>query len=320
MTKKGIFKDLWIVILDIIAVNLAYYLALLIRFFVNGQFRQTVSYYLTDFYHFAPFYTVICLVVFFLFRLYGGMWMYAGLNDMNRIIGASLVTAVLHVIGTMLFIRRMPITYYLIGAILQFVFVVMIRFSYRLLLVEKKKLQKSDRIPALVVGSGDLGRKVVKHLEDGGAYRVAVIAGNESGRTMDGVPVVSLAEMPAAIRDKKVQAVFIADRDLSDAQRKEISAAAEGLEQQDFTGALSNMTGAVPVTGLLETVSGPVTLVIDGETTSYSQGSEALSALHARYFVREIAGNDLRIELTQDDGLAYLRQHQEETGEELSFF
>ena len=32
-------KDLWIVLLDIIAVNAAYYLALLIRFFDNVEFR-----------------------------------------------------------------------------------------------------------------------------------------------------------------------------------------------------------------------------------------------------------------------------------------
>ena len=32
-------KDLWIVLLDIIAVNAAYYLALLIRFFDNVELR-----------------------------------------------------------------------------------------------------------------------------------------------------------------------------------------------------------------------------------------------------------------------------------------
>ena len=41
MKKKVILKDLWIIVLDIIAVNLSYYLALLIRFFVNGKFRPS---------------------------------------------------------------------------------------------------------------------------------------------------------------------------------------------------------------------------------------------------------------------------------------
>lgn len=51
---KALAKDLWIVILDILAVNLAYFLALMLRFFVNGEFRPTVSYYQTDFLKFAP--------------------------------------------------------------------------------------------------------------------------------------------------------------------------------------------------------------------------------------------------------------------------
>ena len=77
-------KDLWIVVLDIIAVNASYLLALLIRFFVNGAFRPIVTNsYLPAFWQFAPFYTVACIVIFIAFRLYGGMWTYAGLNDMK---------------------------------------------------------------------------------------------------------------------------------------------------------------------------------------------------------------------------------------------
>ena len=115
-------KDLWIILLDIIAVNGAYYLALVMRFFVHGEFRPIAeTKYIPGFLHFAPFYTVLCLLVFALFRLYGGMWQVAGINDMHRILGANAVTAVLQVIGTWLIWRpggghvRMPISYYVIG-------------------------------------------------------------------------------------------------------------------------------------------------------------------------------------------------------------
>ena len=56
------------------------------RFYVGSEFRPTVSYLLGDFSHFAPWYTIACIVIFAVFRLYGGMWRYAGINDMNRII------------------------------------------------------------------------------------------------------------------------------------------------------------------------------------------------------------------------------------------
>lgn len=130
----SVSKDLWVVLLDIIALNVSYFLALLVRFYVNGEFRVSVNYLIGDWARFAPFYTVLSIVIFIIFLLYGGMWRYAGINDMNRIIGASLATTVIQVMGTALFIRRMPITYYVIGAILQFLFVSLIRFGYRILL------------------------------------------------------------------------------------------------------------------------------------------------------------------------------------------
>ena len=61
-------KDSWIVLLDILAVNLSYYLALLIRFFVEGEFRPSVSFFQWDFLRFAPFYTVAALIIFIISR------------------------------------------------------------------------------------------------------------------------------------------------------------------------------------------------------------------------------------------------------------
>ena len=210
-------KDWLIVLLDILAVNLSYYLALLTRFYVNNEFRPTVSYLLTDFWTFVPFYTVICIIVFAAFRLYGGMWQYAGINDMNRIIAASLTTAVLHVLGTVFFIRRMPISYYFIGALIQFVFVTFIRFGYRILIVEKRKLN-SRRNPgsnAVIIGSGEIGRNVIRQMEDEGSFRPVCVVDTKSsvfGRTLDGVPVIGgIDRLESAINQYNIKSVFIAD-------------------------------------------------------------------------------------------------------------
>ena len=311
-------NDLWIFILDIVAVNLAYFLALIIRFYVNGEFRTTVSYYMDDWAKFAPFYTVIALVIFFCCRMYGGMWKYAGLNDMNRIITANVLTTVVMVAGTLIFIRRMPVTYYFIGALLQFIFTGMIRFAYRILLAEKKKMTRTGRIPALVIGSGDLGKKTIQYLEESGVYQPVGIIGRDVGRSLDGIPVTAFDDLKKSL--EKVKAVFIADKEIDPKQRKAVNDAAEGREVFDYTGALSNITGAVPLTGLLETVTGPVVLSVNGQETRYANGKEALSALHTRYLVTEIRGEKLTVELVEDDGTAYLKQHMAETGEELSFF
>ena len=70
----------------------------------------------------------------------------------------------------------------------------------------------------------------------------------------------------------------------------------------------------------MERIDSPVALIIDGKEKMYKNGTEALSDLHTKYIVTEIKGEKITIKLKSDDGMAYLRQHAEETGEELSFF
>ena len=243
--KQTIKSDLWIILLDILAVNLSYYLALLIRFYVNFQFRPTVSYYLTDFATFAPFYTVLCIAIFCFWRLYGGMWRYAGINDMNRIIVANLCTVVVQVLGTILFIRRMPITYYVIGALLQFFFIALIRFAYRLVVIERGKLKgKPNAKNAVVVGTGDVGRLVLKQVEDSPAYRpIAIVdlSGSMTGKMLDGVPVYGVGDVERVIDEHDIRALFIGEAEMDGTLRNRMKAIAEkkNISFTDNTGYLT---------------------------------------------------------------------------------
>ena len=321
---KNIPSDLWIILLDIIAVNAAYFLALILRFYVNSEFRPTVSYYLTDWLHFTPFYTVLSIIVFAIFKLYGGMWRYAGINDMNRIIGASITTAIIHVVGTLIFIRRMPITYYVIGAILQFFFVTLIRFGYRILLVEKKKVAnlRTPAVSCMVIGAGETARKAIHHLEDTPFRATIAIDEKSAGKTLDGIPIAANYEDAIS----SVKAVFIADPNLSAEKKKEIKQKADelGIEFQDYTGYLNNLGGRIPVSSLLELAKGPVTLIINDQEQNYNSGEEALQSLKERYSIQSIEG--MKIALEKPASTAYVgyetwaKKHQEETGEEVSFF
>ena len=326
----SIAKDLWIVLLDIIAVNAAYFLALLVRFYVNFEFRGVAQdYYLPTVPASAAIYTVLCFIVFVAFKLYGGMWRYAGINDMNRIIGASLVTAVIQIIGTTFIFTpekygHMPITYYAIGAVLQFLFITLIRFGYRILLVEKKKMAGKNipAVPSMVIGAGETARKAIHHLEDTPFRPTVIVDEKSAGKTLDGIEVVS--DFNAALT--KVRAVFIADPNLSAEKRKEIKEACDtaGIELQDYTGYLSNLGGRIPTSSLLELVKGKITLVIDGKETEFASGEEALKSLKDRYEIKSIEG--AKVELIKPSSAAYVgydawaQQHKEQTGEDVSFF
>ena len=212
--------DLWIVLLDMFVVNAAYFLALIVRFYVHSTFYDFINFYMGAYLTFAPFYTVICIAVFAMFRLYGGVWRYAGISDMNRIALANVTTCIIYVMGTIVFVKRMPITYYGIGALFQFIMIALIRFAYRIIIVEQRKASKK-KADAIVVGSGDEAHYVLRLLNSGLIYRpVCIVDKNGTGRMMDGLPVY--LSIFAALDSHRADCVFIADSEMSKEDKEEI--------------------------------------------------------------------------------------------------
>ena len=64
-----------LVIFDILAVNVAYYMALVVRFYVHDEFAGLAARYIPAFMEVAPYYTVCALVIFGLFGLLSTMAM-----------------------------------------------------------------------------------------------------------------------------------------------------------------------------------------------------------------------------------------------------
>lgn len=296
--KKWMHSNLWIVLFDIIAVNGAYLLALLIRFYVHFRFTSAIGDFREYYLQFTPYYTVICLVVFYICGLYNGMWRYAGLDDMNRIILANVITAAVQFFGTRLFVGRMPTSYYIIGSLLQFVMVAAIRFAYRFLYVRRQRGEKLKTwsIPAMVVGSGDTGMEFTRYLESNSPFQVVVMVGEHSGKTMDGIPIVDYSSIPSQIQYHGISTLFLADESLSQARREEIRKAAKGIEVRDYLEYLSALPGCMPMGTLLGIVEGPVTVTVDGVDRSFLSIQECKSALGDGYIVRGIHGAKLEVE------------------------
>ena len=248
--------DIWIILLDIIAVNAAYFLGILIRFFVRGKFYTSLRELPYKYSKFAPFYTIICILIFFLFRLYGGMWRYAGISDLNRIIVASAVTALAQVVGTLIFVERMPLTFYFIGAALQFSFIVIIRFAYRIIIVERRRISKKQA-NAAVVGSGEECHYILRLLNNGLTYRpVCVIDRSSVGRLMDGLPVYNT--LHEALAAHEVNNVFLADTTLTAKEKDEIYDLCKerNLPIRDYTNFFSFQAENDPFYGVQDVIPG----------------------------------------------------------------
>lgn len=242
--KSVLLKYGLMVAYDVLAVNLSYFVALLLRCYIRFDFQMASEKYIPLYLKIAPFYTVLCIIVFMLFRLYSGMWKYAGLNDLNRILVASLITSAVQVGGTLLFIGKMPAFYYVVGGIFQFFLIAISRFIYRIWKTEKEIIafRRSDAQNVMIIGASETGRKAIKYLESDPSYAVRPVCvvdtwENQTGRMMEGIPVVGgISDLEKTIEQYAVKEIIFADPLLASDDRKEINriAGLKGVELQNF--------------------------------------------------------------------------------------
>ena len=310
-TRNFLKYNFWILILDIVAFGLSYLLALYIRFFVNGKFYGSIAYYQDYFWTFIPIYIVASVVVFALFKLYGGMWQYAGLHDLNRILLANIVTIPLHIGISVLVISniqepeissslRMPVSYYVIGAVIQFILTASLRFINRLIQEEKRRLSFKSAVPVMVVGTGETSRIVRRQLEEDPETVVRIVCiftyrDYEAGSLLDGVPVVNhLDQLKNHIERYQVKRVILADSLMPMHVRETIRNTCQeiNIEMQDFSGYLRYDNTGVSFQKLMECADGKVVILQDDVISRYEDGEQALMAVSGRHDVKSVGVRD----------------------------
>lgn len=186
---------LYLIIYDIITINLSYFLGLWIRF--DLHFSAIPYEYFYSYLKFTPIYCVIALIVYYFFGLYNSLWRFASFSELNRVILAWAVTTAIQIIGITVFVRRVPISYYIIGAFFQLLFTTVIRFAYRYitLLRTTRENQETAKHNVMIIGAGSSGQMIIRELKHSDKLHSiprCVIDDNPNKwrRTMEGVPIV----------------------------------------------------------------------------------------------------------------------------------
>ncbi len=180
---------------DVIAISFSYFLGLWLRF--DFSFRSIPHEYLYRFARFLPIYLVICIVFFWFMRMYRAMWRFIGFSELLRFALASLIASGVHIVLITLIFGRMPISYYVVGTVIQLILLVGVRYTYRFYVEVCKKQGPDIDIPesrVMVIGAGDAGRTVVKNLKTSDKVKISPICiiddnPNKWGRFIEGVPI-----------------------------------------------------------------------------------------------------------------------------------
>ena len=320
VTRSNLIQ-LALVLFDAVAVNLAYYMALVIRFYVNNEFNEWAVRYVPEFWKFVPYYTVFCLIVFSGFRLYTRRWKYTSTEDLNRILMANIVTCVGHIAGTLLITTRMPLTYYALGAIIQLALIVASRLSFRMLMLEMERSRARRRSggpskKVMVVGVGETAHQVLRHMErdqNRAMTPVCMIDFREYsfGTMMEGIPVVGGVDAIAdATKTYGVESVILADTTMPGVVRKRVREICDelNLEVQDYVGYFQESWGSMTVSAMVEYATSEVELVINGVHRKCANGKQAAKHITEHHAMKAmyVKNNRLVIELQTPLALMYI--------------
>ena len=245
---------------DMVAVNFAYFLALWFRF--DCSFSEISPTYFKPFLNFIPVYCVICLVTFMLLQMYNSIWRYASYHELQRITAGSVIASVLHSVLITLtmgwypqefHVTRMPITYYVVGACLQFMLLVALRFSYRfvLLLRGKRRAEGKKVKRVMLIGAGNAGQMIMRDTTQLASQNLKICCiiddnPNKWNRMVDGIPVVGgRFDILRNVEKYAIDKIFIAIPSADAKSKREILNICKesGCELKDLPGVAEILNG-----------------------------------------------------------------------------
>ncbi len=242
---------------DAIAVNAAYFIALWLRF--ECSISEIPHEYLHAFYKFAPIYTVASMLVFWRVRLYKSIWRFASFKELIRVILSSFATSLVQVVGITLLFKKMPISYYVFGMGIQFLLILGIRFSYRLLLHERQRMQRdsdSHKVKrVMLIGAGNAGQMILRdamRMKEELLKVCCIIDDNPNKwyRDVEGVPVVGGREdILYNVEKYKIDQIYVAIPSASAEDKRDILNICNetGCELKNLPGVYQLISGAISV-------------------------------------------------------------------------
>ena len=231
-TRKTLSKKTYILLVfDIIIINLAYFLALYLRF--DGSFIQIPKIYLQAFKNYALINTIITLAIYSAFKLYRIILEYASYNELIKITQSVVLSLLIHIFGISVLFQRMPISYFVYGFLIQYTLTVGLRFANKMILQSKYNI--IDRNPefkkAIIIGAGSAGQTIKEDInksnrkENIGIKVVAFIDDNpeKKGQYIDGTIIYggrdSIKEL---VKKEDIDLILVALPSAQENQKREI--------------------------------------------------------------------------------------------------
>lgn len=240
---------------DFLAVAVSYFAALWIRF--DCRFSSIETKYLQAYFRTILVYAGFCIIVFWFMRLYKSIWRFASYSELLRVILATVITGIVHIVCMTCFVLRMPISYFVFGIIIQFCLTLGIRFAYRFILLmrgrKNKEIGYEKRV--MLIGAGSAGQMIFRDIKGAKETNEKVYCfiddnQNKWGRYIDNVPVFGGRESIMEAVDKfGIEKIYVAIPSAKPEDKRDILRICNGTscELMNLPGMYQLYTGEVSV-------------------------------------------------------------------------
>ena len=160
---SAIYK-VFLIVLDIIFINVSSFLALWIRF--NMYLEEIPQEYYTSVVDLVLPNTIVTLIIFALCKLYTSLWRYASIKELINIVEACVISVLFNILGYYLTYRPIYRSYFALYFVALFLLTCVSRFSYRFLrLVYRSNRHGAHMRNTMIIGAGEACNVVMKELE-----------------------------------------------------------------------------------------------------------------------------------------------------------
>ena len=226
---RWVVHSMILMVFDAMLIGFSYYIALLMRF--DFKFSTINKQYVDGFNILIIPYIFIVIIIFWYFHLYHSIWRFASMSELGRMVEAWAVDQVMVLLLFFITRIRMPLGFWIVGAVLGFTLTTALRFSlYFYRSVHRMFQQKADHYDqrVMVIGAGSAGRTLTSELimSTHLSLKVCCIIDDnpiKKGRYLNGIKIVGDRNTIIANAKKfKITQIVYAIPSASPIERKEI--------------------------------------------------------------------------------------------------
>lgn len=214
MPRDKKIRMLVLVLVDICVIQFSSFMGLWMRFdmriqSIPGNYADAVLKYVVP-------YTVVTLILFYVFRMYSSMWSVAGIREVCHIVFACVLASLCQIAGMTMLQLTVPRSYFAISLIILTGCEGLVRLSYRIYRTLFRRYSEGSESHIMIVGAGTSGSIILKEMETSEFTHGKVVCfadddKNKIGKFLNGVPIAgNRYDIPQLVEKYKIDKIYVA--------------------------------------------------------------------------------------------------------------